>query len=281
MGQNQPLYTAPVYLTTPNPTHLPIPLTNTQILQFLAENPHAYVIDKMLRCLEDPCIDVEVSHLHKKLKLQIKIEKQLDDLRQQETRLQGMWFDVEQTIGHIQDQMERAGLYQTLTDTYASMITGPTHSPSNAPLGLRLQGPLEMPCLNDTPHSSACWQCDSPNHKWRYCPQHKGLKKCNWCRSYMHWSNKCLFKRLKIEVPQGERMVEEALAQKENMPTWCSKCLRNNPRHEEVDCPMRKKCCTCGQCRQLGFMRTHCCPPIDEDPVHEEVDIKLYSDGES
>ncbi len=166
MGHDQPIYAAPVYLSTPNPTHLPIPLTNSQILQFSRENPHAYAIDETLRHLEDPHIDAEVLRLCEKLKLQIKIKKQLDDLRQQETRLRGVRFDVEQTIGAIQDWMERAGLYQTLANAYASMIMGPTHSPSDAPLGLRLRGPLEMPCLNDTPHSSLCWQCDSPNHKW-------------------------------------------------------------------------------------------------------------------
>ncbi len=151
-----------------------------------------------------------------------------------------MQFNMEQTIGAIQDRMERAGLYQTLTDAYASMIMGPMHSPSDAPLGLRPRGPLEMPCLNDTPYSSLCWHCDSPNHKWRRCPQRKGPKKCNWCRSYTHWSNKCLFKRLRIEVLRGEHSVGEALAQKENVPTWCSKCLHNNLGHKEVDCPTRK-----------------------------------------
>jgi len=123
MGRDKPLYAAPVYLSTPNPTHLPIPLTNSQILQFSRENPRAYAIDEMLRCLEDPHIDVEVSHLQDKLELQIKIEKQLDDLRMQETRLRGARFDVEQTIGAIQDQMERVGLYQTLADAYARMIS--------------------------------------------------------------------------------------------------------------------------------------------------------------
>jgi len=195
MGRDQPLYAAPVYLSTPNPTHLPIPLTNSQILQFSRENPHTYAIDETLRCLE------EVSRLRDKLKLQIKIEKQLDDLSAQETRLRGAQFDVEQTIGAIQDRMERAGLYQTLTNAYTSMIMGPMHSPSDMPLRLRPRGPLEMPRLNDTPHSSLCWQCDSPNHKWKRCPQCKGPKKCNWCGSYMHWSNRCLFKRLRIEVP--------------------------------------------------------------------------------
>ncbi len=186
MGRDQPIYAAPVYLSTPQPTHLPIPLTNSQILQFLAKNPHTYAIDETLRHLEDPCIDVEVLHLQEKLELQTKIEKQLDDLSLQETRLQGTWFNVEQTIGAIQDRMERAGLYQTLANAYASMIMGPTHSPSDAPLRLRPRGPLEMPRLHDTPYSSNCWQCDSPNHKWRRCPQRKGPKKCNWCRSYTH-----------------------------------------------------------------------------------------------
>jgi len=282
MGRDQPLYTAPVYLSTPNPTHLPIPITNSQLLQFSRENPRAYAVDEMLRCLEDPRINMEVSHLQDKLELQIKIKKQLDNLHAQETQLRGARFNMEQMIGAIQDWMERAGLYQTLTDAYASMITGPMHSPSDVPLGLRLRGPLEMPHLNDTPHSSLCWQCNSPNHKWRCCPQCKGPKKCNWCESYMHWSNKCLFKRLKIEVPQGECMVEEALAQKENMPTWCSKCLCNNLGHKEVNCPTREQCRTCRRRGPLGFMRAHRCPPVDDkDPANEEVDIELYGDRES
>ncbi len=282
MGRNKPLYAAPVYLSTPNPTHLPIPLTNTQVLQFSRENLCAYAIDETLRRLEDPRIDAEVSRLCEKLKLQIKIKKQLDDLRLQETQLRGARFDVEQTIGAIQDRMERAGLYQTLANAYACMITGPTRSPSDAPLGLRPRGPLEMLCLNNTLHSSLCWQCDSPNHKWRHCPQRKGPKKCNWCGSYSHWSNKCLFKRLKIKVLRGSRTVEEVLKQKENVPTWCGKCLRNNPGHEEVDCPTREQCRVCGRQGPLGFMRSHHCPPVDDkDPTNKEVDIKLYGDGES
>ncbi len=282
MGRDKPLYAAPVYLSTPNPTHLPIPLTNSQVLQFSRENLRTYAINETLRRLEDPRLDAEVSCLREKLELQVKIEKQLDDLSQQETRLRGTQFDVEQTIGAIQDRMERAGLYQTLADAYTCMITGLTRSPSDAPLGLRPRGPLEMPRLNDTPHSSLCWQCDSPNHKWRRCPQRKGPKKCNWCGSYTHWSNRCLFKRLKIEVLQGSRTTEEALEQKENIPTWCSKCLRNNPGHKEVDCPTREQCRMCGRRGPLGFMRSHHCPPIDDkNSVNEEVDIELYGDGES
>ncbi len=42
-------YAAPVYLHTPNPIQLPIPLTNTQIQQFSTEDPCAYAIDEVLR----------------------------------------------------------------------------------------------------------------------------------------------------------------------------------------------------------------------------------------
>jgi len=42
-------YCRPIYIHTPNPVQLPIPLTNTQIQQFSTENPHAYAINKVLR----------------------------------------------------------------------------------------------------------------------------------------------------------------------------------------------------------------------------------------
>jgi len=119
MKRDAPLYAGPVYLHTPNPIQLPIPLTNTQIRQFAADNPHAYAIDEVLRRLEDPRIDAEVSQLREKLELQSKVQKQLDDIRQQERRLVGAQFSVEQTISGIQDRMERACLYQTLADAYA------------------------------------------------------------------------------------------------------------------------------------------------------------------
>jgi len=84
-----------------------------------------------LRRLEDPCIDAEVSRLREKLDLQMKIQKQLDNVRRQERRLVGVQFDVEQTIDAIRDCMERVRLYQTLADTYAHMVVRPTASPSD------------------------------------------------------------------------------------------------------------------------------------------------------
>ncbi len=140
MKRDSPPYAAPVYIHTPNPTQLPIPLTNTQICQFAHDDPRAYAIDKVLRRLEDPRIDAEVSRLQEKLQLQDKIQKQLDDIRKQERHLVGAQFSVEQTIDAIQDRMERACLYQTLSDAYARMVVRPSPSPSDRPLGLRAWG---------------------------------------------------------------------------------------------------------------------------------------------
>ncbi len=41
-------YSGPVYIHTPNPMHLPIPLMNTQIQQFSMEDPCAYAINKVV-----------------------------------------------------------------------------------------------------------------------------------------------------------------------------------------------------------------------------------------
>ncbi len=81
MKRDAPPYATPVYIHTQNPTQLPIPLTNTQIRQFARDDPQAYAIDEVLRRLEDPRIDVEVSQLQEKLQLQDKIQHQLDDIR--------------------------------------------------------------------------------------------------------------------------------------------------------------------------------------------------------
>src|SRR6266581_1903262 len=138
MKWGAPPYAGPVYLHTPNPVQMPIPLTNTQIRQFATNDPRAFAIDEVLRRLEDPRIDTEVSRLRDKLHQEDKIRRQLEDVRRQERTLVSAQFDVEQAISGIQDRMERACLYQTLADAYAQMVVRPTHSPSDRPLNLQL-----------------------------------------------------------------------------------------------------------------------------------------------
>ena len=81
MTKGSPPYAGPVYLHTPNPVQMPIPLTKMQIHQFSVDDPCAYTIDEVLRRLEDPQINMEVSRLREKLILASKIQKQLDDVR--------------------------------------------------------------------------------------------------------------------------------------------------------------------------------------------------------
>ncbi len=284
MKRGTPPYAAPVYIHTPNPVQLPIPLTNTQIRQFARDDPRAYAIDKVLRRLEDPRIDAEVSRLRDKLQLQDKIQHQLDDIRRQERRLVGAQFDVEQTIDAIRDRMERARLYQTLADAYARMVVRPTPSPSDRPLNLRMRGPLEMPQLHNEPRGRGCWECGSLTHRRKKCPERKRPpQQCTYCQSYSHRSPQCLFKRLAIPPPR-QRMVTEALAHETHTPTWCGKCLRNNPGHEEVDCPTRELCRNCGKRENLFFLRTHKCRDDHDQLMYgegEEGDPELYGDGES
>jgi len=199
--------------------------------------------------------------------------------------LVGAQFDVEQTIDAIRDRMERACLYQTLADTYARMVVRPSPSPSDRPLGLRARGPLEMPQLHDEPRRRGCWECGSTSHRRKQCLEHRRPpRQCTYCQSYSHHSPQCLFKRLAIPPPP-ERTVTEALAHQTHIPTWCGKCLRNNPSHEEVDCPTRELCRNCGRRSNLFFLRTHKCDDVNDQVMHneggEEGDPELYGDRES
>ena len=259
MKQGAPPYAGPIYLHTPNPVQLPIPLTNTQVRQFAREDPWAYAIDEVLRRLEDPRIDAEVSRLREKLELEAKIQKQLDNIRRQERQLVGAQFSVEQTIDAIRDCMERACLYQTLADAYARMVVRPTSSPSDRPLNLQARGPLEMPQLHNEPRNCGCWECGSPTHRCKQCPEQRcPNRQCTYCQSRSHRSPQCLFKRLAIPAPR-RCTTAEALAHVPTTPTWCGKCLRNNLGHKEVDCPTRELCQTCRRHGNLYFLRTHRC----------------------
>ena len=286
MKRGAPPYTAPVYIHMPNPVQLPIPLTNNQIQQFSAEDPHAYAINEVLRRLEDPHIDAEVSRLREKLELKRKVEKQLDNIRRQERQLVGAQFNVEQTIDAIRDCMERACLYQTLANAYARMVVRPSPSPSDHPLGLRARGPLEMLQLHDEPRRRGCWECGSMTHRRKQCPNcRRPAQQCTYCQSHSHRSLQCLFKRLAMPPPR-QHPVTEALNHTEPTPTWCGKCLRNNPGHKEVDCPTRELCHTCGRCRNLYFLHTHKCDDDTQDQFmhsedNEEADPELYRDSKS
>ncbi len=86
-------------------------------------------------------------------------------------------------------------------------------------------------------------------------------------------------------TPPPTRPMEEALNHQDHIPTWCGKCLRNNPGHEEVDCPTRELCWNCRRRGNLYFLWAHKCADVKDQLMHgeeyNEVDPSLYGDGES
>ncbi len=197
----------------------------------------------------------------------------------------GAQFEVKQAIEGIQERMERACLYQTLANAYARMVVRPSPSPSDCPLNLQPRSPLEMPQLHDEPRCCGCWECGSFEHRRKQCPECRHpLRQCTYCQSYSHQSLKCLFKRLALPPPPTHT-VTEGLQQRDHVPTWCGKCLCNNPGHEEVDCPTRELCHRCGHRGNLYFLRAHKCNNTQDQLMYGEenevADPSLYGDGES
>ncbi|SRR6266702_6836878 len=142
-----------------------------------------------------------------------------------------------------------------------------------------------MPQLHDEPRNRGCWECRSCSHHHKQCPERKHpLRQCTYCQSYSHRSPQCLFKRLAIPPPR-QRTTTEALTHVPATPKWCGKCLRNNPGHEEVDCPTRELCRNCGCRGNLYFLRTHKCANTSDQLAYREenevADPSLYGDGES
>ena len=142
-----------------------------------------------------------------------------------------------------------------------------------------------MPQLHDEPRCRGCWECGSQSHHRKNClQQDHPNQQCTYCQSRSHRSPQCLFKRLAIPPP-NTRMVKEALSHTPVAPTWCSKCLCNNPGHEEVDCPTQELCCNCGRRGNIYFLRTHKCDDTQDQLMHGEdnevADPSLYGDGES
>ena len=87
MSQSEPRYGCPVYLTTPHVSQIPEALADTQMLHFHRNNVRADAIDRAVSQMNNPRVEAEISCLHNNLELGDRLERQLEDLRQQEQRL--------------------------------------------------------------------------------------------------------------------------------------------------------------------------------------------------
>ncbi len=80
MGKGEPWYGNLVYLVAHPPTQCIILMTMTQVEMFHPNDSHAYAIDEVLQCLNQPCLTAEVSCLWDGLVWVGQIKKQLGDV---------------------------------------------------------------------------------------------------------------------------------------------------------------------------------------------------------
>ena len=168
--------------------------------------------------------------------------------------------------------MEVAHLYCRISERYINMTPNPTcpQPQDTSPFIPCTHGPLEMPKLHDNhrvPPPRLCWKCDSPQHIACDCPLKTKNRHCKHCSSDLHWSNRCLFKRLNIL---------EALNRQPSMPKWCGKCFQHNPNHEELQCPSYEYCRTCGQQGPFLFLCNHRCTTPKEVDMVNDPDADVY-----
>ena len=168
--------------------------------------------------------------------------------------------------------MEAAHLYRRISERYVNMTPHPIRPRprDTSPLLPRARGPLEMPKLQDDHHippPRLCWKCDAPGHIARDCPLKTKNRRCKHCTSSLHWSHRCLFKRLDIL---------EALKREPTMPKWCGKCFRHNPGHEQLECPTYEYCRKCGQPGPYLFLRKHRCSTPKEVDMTNDPDADVY-----
>ena len=273
MSRSEPRYGCPVYLTNPHASQIPEALTGEQILHFHRNNVRADAIDRAVSQMNNPRVEAEISRLRNSLELGDRLERQLGEIRQQEQLLVAKKWDNDAAQRGIKRRMEAAHLYRRISERYVNMTPHPTRPRprDTSPLVPRAHGPLEMPKLHGNhrvPPPRLCWKCNSPQHVACDCPLKTKNRHCKHCSSDLHWSNRCLFKRLNVL---------EALNRQPSTPKWCGKCFRHNPGHEELQCPSYEYCRTCGQQGPFLFLRKHRCTTPQEVDMTNDPDADVYN----
>ena len=175
MSQSEPRYSCPVYLTIPHTLQIPEALDDSQILHFHCNNVHANAIDCTISQMNNPRVEAEISRLRNNLELGDRLERQLEDLRQQEQHLVAKKWDNDAKRGGIRRRMEAAHLYQRISENYVNMTPHPIRPrpQDTSPFVPRSRRPLEMPKLHDNHHvppPCRCRKCNTTGHLARDCP---------------------------------------------------------------------------------------------------------------
>jgi len=272
MGKGEPWYGDSVYLVAHPPTRLAVPMTTTQVDMFHPDDSRAYAIDEALICLDQPRLTAEVSRLRDGLVRMGQVKKQLSDLHRQEQLLSWALFAVDMEMNGVQRRMEQVQALEQITNAHVAYTPARTAVEDRMPLTPRHGGPVERPLLQGRGCNRLCYNCHEQGHIAKKCPVKKAPKKyCRHCNSCLHFPNECIFRRFNM---LGEVMLEEKVAhidKVEHANTWCGKCLRDMPRHDEIDCPMYESCGKCWVRGPVGFLKTHKC-------IEEENGADLVND---
>src|SRR6266702_2110659 len=253
-------------------------MTTTQVAMFHPDDSHAYTIDEALLRLDNPRATAEVSHLQDGLIKVQSIKKQRDDLHRQEQLLARALFTVYMEMDGVQRRMEQTQLLEQLSNMHVAYTPLATATEDRMPLTPRRGGPVERPLLQGRGCNRECYNCYEQGHIAKKCPKTKVAKKyCHHCNSRLHFPNDCIFRCLNMlrEATISENVA--CIRQAKHIPNWCSKCLRDMPGHQEIDCPSYKSCGKCWVCGPHGFLRHHKCIKEEEEEGNDPgADIYDY-----
>jgi len=256
--------------------------------------PQEFAVNEALMVEGNPRLHGEINRFRAKRALVDTLEhlrwgaqKQVNDITKE---LLGMKRD----LAECKVRLELANTHQELQDlhrwSFPPIPRPPMRSPTTTPLPPRQGGPAEMPILHDSVRCTRCYRCHSLNHTVKVCPKAQGEScKCKRCGKKGHSKKHCpqqvvgkgededvtpeedvasLIKSARTlpRMTLEERM--DLLVKEEWRPEVCWICGRQGGQHTELECPLYKKCYTCGSTGSFGYVNHHYCKP--DNQVHQQ-----------
>ena len=159
-------------------------------------------------------------------------------------------------------------------------------SPEHTPFTPRTRGPVEMPSLMEGERHRRCYRCQSTEHMVSQCPRKKVSKKKPAKRTLVQrmepQEDLTVIGTLRANVEQMELYERVALLDRtEWTPEVCHICGRNDPKHNNLECPCYEQCPRCQGTGAYGYVKAHACYPTTTDPAnpnleYNDCDYDLY-----